>query len=250
MAAKRRRHKRARHHRKHRRNASAAPTASNPRRRRHRAKRRNPRRYVARTGRGRRMRTYRVRNKHGKRLFHVRGYRARRKNPGTGGLVAAAVAVGVGLLASVATSYVVDTFLSSQSAMVQTGVLVAVAGGAAFFLPNHPALAAGIATGLLLVPLAKQVYTIFPSLANPMPATPTASNPQIINPPAPGAAASLSALHRGMGRLHGMGKLAYYKKPNRANHRLNALHMGSLHMGNLGGSNNRSATLNRVFASR
>jgi hypothetical protein len=117
----------------------------------------------------------------------------------------------VGLVASIAVSYVIDTFMSTQSSTVQTGVLVAIAGGAAFFIAN-PAIVAGIATGLLLTPLAKIVYTAVPSLANPAVAVPTVS-----------AGSGMSALHlsrkqKQIRALHMMGKLQGHKQ-------LRALHL-------------------------
>jgi hypothetical protein len=259
--AKRRRHGKRRN--KRRNPGATTASVSNPRRRRRkhrahkrthrthkrthartRARRRNPgRRYAASRGPGqrKRARTFVHRNRHGRRLGHIRGWTAhRRKNPSADGILAAAIAVGVGLIATVVVGYAVDVMLASQSPAIQTSVLVAIAAGSALFLPTHPALAAGIATGLLIVPLSKQVYTWFPALANPAPlATPVVPSPTTAAAAAgsPAAtlastmvpattAAAMSALH--MGKMHPRHK------------QLRALHMGqatqpwqmrALHMG-------------------
>jgi hypothetical protein len=126
-----------------------------------------------------------VRNRHGRPLFRVKGFRARRVNPSVGNLVGTAAAVGVGLLASVGVGYVIDKFFADKSSAVQTGVLVVAAAGASFLIDN-PSVAAGVATGLLIVPLSKQIYTLFPSLAAPVPVV-SPSSPALLNPPAPGA---------------------------------------------------------------
>jgi hypothetical protein len=147
------------------------------------------RRYVASRGRGQhaRARTYPYRSKHGKMLGHIRGWRARRAN-GTSGIVSAAIAVGVGLLTSVAAGYLINAGSSSitalQSSTTQDVILLGLAAAAGYFVPN-PAVAAGMATGLLLVPLAKQVYASVPQLTG-------FSN-----------VATLNALHRpALGSLH------------------------------------------------
>lgn len=220
-------------------------------RRRSHAKRRTHRgrRFVASRGRGQRKKakTYRVRNRHGKPLFHVRGWRARRKNPGSQGLMEAAVAVGAGVLASVAVSYVVDKFLSTQSATVQTGVLVAVAAAGAFLIPSAT-IAAGVATGLLLIPISQKVYAALPSLSNPAPAANT-TTPAASTTPAATGTSGLGAIHRRIHNTHGrtfgslhMGLLHLPQK------RMGSLHMGSLHMGNVLGSS--QAGINRVPSSR
>lgn len=146
-------------------------------------------RYVASRGQGQhaRARTFPYRNKHGKMLGHVRGWRARRAN-GTSGIVSAAIAVGVGLLTSVAAGYLINAGSSSisalQSSATQDVILLGLAAAAGYFVPN-PAIAAGMATGLLLVPLAKQVYAAVPQLTG-------FSN-----------VATLNALHRpALGSLH------------------------------------------------
>jgi hypothetical protein len=228
MAKRRKRHGKRRHrnpaaarvanpHRKHRkrrhgrRRRTVTVRVTNPSKRR--KGRARARRYVATTGRGRRMRTFRRRNRHGKTLGHIRGYSAHRKrNPSADGILAAGVAVGIGLVTSVVVGYAVDTLLASQSGAVQTGVLVAVAAGSAFFLPTHPAIAAGIATGLLLVPLTKQVYSWFPALANPAPVTPAAAN---LSPTASAIASGATTA--------AVASTAT----------MNALHMRSLHMNSL-----------------
>jgi hypothetical protein len=221
------------------------------------------------------MRTYRLRNKHGRRLGHIRGYRARKKNPSADGIVAAAIAVGVGLVASVVVGYAVDTMLSTQTPGVQTGVLVALAAGSAFFLPTHPALAAGIATGLLLVPLTKQVYTWFPALANASPATQapvlspttaaTAASTTTIgttDPASLAAASGMSALHMRALHMRGMGKAARMHKQlngvtnTRSPWGMQGLHMNgggvagmsALHMRGMGNSFYRGAGVNPVTA--
>ncbi len=236
MARKRRRsHKRRTSYKRRRRNPSGTPTyparspraqakwgRSKPRRRKagsHRRRASHRRGYAASRGKGqhRRARTYRVRNRHGKPLFHVRGWRARRRNPGTAGIVAAAVGLAAGLAATVVASYAIDVFLSTQSSTVQTGVLVGLAAGAGFLIGN-PAIAAGVATGLLVVPLSKAVYSAVPALANPSPMASTTTTPVVATAPA------MSALHRRFGALH-MGKTTGHKK-------LRALHMGSaMHLG-------------------
>lgn len=186
-------------------------------------KRGRARRYVESRGKGQhaRARTYQVRNKHGKPKFHVRGWRARRAN-GTSGLVVGAIALGVGVLASVAASFLIDQALSTQSSTVQDGALLALAGAAAWFIPN-PAIVGGVVVGLLLVPAAKLIYGAVPSLAST-----NAGNPEQVLQTAvsttpgiatvPGTLTGLGALHRprmgalhaagfgGMGALHDMGE--------------------------------------------
>ena len=207
-------HRKARVHRRKRRSVAAAPRRRSHRRRG--VRRSRGRRYVAARGPGnrRKARTYRVRNRHGKPLFHVRGWRARRSNPGMSGVVAAAVGLAAGLAATLVASYAIDVFMSTQSTTVQTGVLVVLAGAAGFLIGN-PAVAAGIATGLLVVPLSKAVYTAMPSLANPSPMASSATTPVVTTSAAP----AMSALHRQYRALH-------IGKPN-AHHNLRALHIGN-----------------------
>jgi hypothetical protein len=135
-----------------------------------------------------------------KRPFHVRGRSAhRRKNP-SDTLMGAAIAVGVGVLTSVAASYLLDTLSTSvtslQSSTYQDGVLLVGAGAAAYWVKN-PAIAAGIATGLLLIPAAKLVYSVFPSLASA-----NTYNPQNPSVTMTSLHAPMSSLHRPMGSLH------------------------------------------------
>jgi hypothetical protein len=213
--------------------------------RRTRGRRSQARRYVANRGASgrKRARTYRVRNRHGKPLFHVRGWRARRANPSTDGLVVAAIAVGVGLTASITVGYVVDKFMANRSPAMQTAALAVVAAGVAFFVPN-PAISAGVATGLLVVPLAKQVYTWLPALANPAvpPALAPSGAPAALSPTAPamqqagGSAppsstsgmAPVSSSTTGLTGMHG-GFVRRHNKLGKAKPYLNALHMGALH---------------------
>jgi hypothetical protein len=244
MAAKRRRRAGKRRAGKRKTSVVRRKRHSVARKSHRRAKRRS---YVASRGKGghARMRTYRVKRR-GRRAFHVRGFRARlrRKNPGTAGLVAAAIGLGAGLAATLLASYAIDVFLGSQSSTVQTGVLV---GAAALtgFLVSSPAIAAGVVTGLLVVPLSKAVYNMVPSLANPTPLGGSAGV-TVLPGASSGAAAvsggsvvaNISALHRAnaMGSLH-MGKAGGNRRPghvasyNRAhtdgkggNLRLGALH--------------------------
>jgi hypothetical protein len=147
-------------------------------------------RYVTRTPRGL-MRTYKVRNRHGKPLFHARGWRAHKKNPASG-LLTCAIAVGVGTLVSVAASYVLDTVLSTQSTTIQTGFLVVLAGAACWFIPSA-AVAAGVATGLLLIPAAKLVYSYIPSLVAPAPMFQLAASST--TPASTSTSGAMSALH-------------------------------------------------------
>ena len=186
-------------------------------------------RYAAHT-KGKHARVYQLRNRHGKKLYHVKGFRARRVNPSVSGLVTAGVAVAVGLAASVLASYGIDTLLANKSPAVQNSVLVALAAGTAFFVP-YPAIAAGVATGLLVVPLAKALYKVFPSLANPSPAPSAALPPAVTITGGPSTAdvtstAAMSALH--MQALHARGIAALHVAPtSMAAVRANAARTGS-----------------------
>jgi hypothetical protein len=126
-----------------------------------------------------------VRNRHGRPLFRVKGFRARRVNPSFSNLVGTAAAVGIGLVATIGVGYIVDKFAADKSSAIQTGILVAAAAGASFLIDN-PSIAAGVATGLLIVPLSKQIYSLCPSLAAPVPVV-SPTSPALLNPPAPGA---------------------------------------------------------------
>jgi len=157
------------------------------------------------------MRTYRLRNKHGRRLGHVRGWRARRVN-GSSGLMVGAIALGVGVLASVAASYVLDTISGGQTSAtltpaVQDGILIALAGAAAWFIPN-PAIVGGVVTGLLLIPAAKMIYSAVPSLASAS----AGSNPEaILGTPSAGTQSAIPSSTSGIasvpGTLTGMGAM-------------------------------------------
>lgn len=228
--------------RRRRKNASVRTTTvvrtGRTRRRARRSSRRRRRnanpgraRYAART-RGKRARVYKVRNRHGKALFRIKGFRARRVNPSTDGLVVAAIAVGAGLVASIGVGYVVDKFMAAKSPAMQTAALAVVAGAFAFFVPN-PALAAGVATGLLVVPLAKQVYSWFPSLANP--AVPPALAP------VPGAAPALSPTAAAAVGLAASAPTSAGGTPvsSAIPAAMNALHMSALHRGMGGGFKRR-----------
>jgi hypothetical protein len=195
MAKKARKHGSKKRSGSRKRNAARVANSRPPRRRSVRPRRTNgSRRFVGHRGR---QRTFHV-GKQYNRQFHVRGTRARRIN-GRDTLMGAAIAVGVGVAASVAASYLLDTLSTSvtslQSSTAQDGVLLVGAAGAAFYIKN-PAIAAGVATGLLLIPLAKLIYSTFPSLASA-----NSYNPQ--NP-----SVTMTSLHRPMGSLHGaMGSL-------------------------------------------
>jgi hypothetical protein len=208
-------------HRRRRRNPSVATayptgggarTGGTHRPRRHKAKRKGrarARRYTSGSHKGRRIRTYKVRNRHGKSLFHVRGWRAHRAN-GKDGLMAAAIAVGAGVVTSIAASFLLDTLSTSvtslQSSTYQEGVLLVTAGLAAWFIPS-PIVAAGVATGLLLIPLAKLVYSAAPSLASTYSYNP--ENPSVtmqsLHRPIGSLHRPLGSLHRAIGSLHGIG---------------------------------------------
>lgn len=207
---------------------SAARTGANDNGRR-RAKRRTKRRAgsssagVRRPGRSRRryaVGTGPVRDYKRRGRGYVRGRAMRRVN-GLGAFASAGIALLAGVAVSVAAGFLIDSALSTQTSTVQDGALLAVAAGSVYFIKN-PVIAAGVATGLLLIPAAKLVYSLLPSLASA-----NASNPE--NPNAMAAAvaaattttttAGLGALHRrdglfGMGSLHlgdemvaGMGSL-------------------------------------------
>jgi hypothetical protein len=224
--------RRRRKHRSHRKNPRKNPRArvGNPRKHRAAKRRVHRRRYVASRGPGehRKMRTYRLRNKHGKRLGHVRGWRARRVN-GSSGLMVGAIALGVGVLASVAASYLIDQTLSTQSTTVQDGVLVSLAGLAAWFIPS-PAIVGGVVTGLLLVPAAKMIYAAIPSLA-----TPNSTNPEGVGATSSQTAASSTSSTSGIasvpGTLTGLGAMRALQSANQ----WGALHrpgrIGALHSG-------------------
>jgi hypothetical protein len=177
------------------------------------------------------MRTYRLRGKRGKRLGFVKGFRTRRSNPGTANFVPVLAALAAGALAAIASGYAIDMFMSTSTPTTQTGVLV-VAAGAAAFLIGSPALAAGTAVGLLLVPLTKAVYAAVPTLANPTPygTTPAPALPPATDPNAP--APSIVGLH--MAGLHGSG--------------IRGLHMAGLErgaMGFMGRGDPRASTMSR-----
>ena len=212
-------------HRRRRRNPSVATayptgggarTGGTHRPRRHKAKRKGrarARRYTSGSHKGRRIQTYKVRNRHGKSLFHVRGWRAHRAN-GSSGLMVAAIAVGAGVVTSIAASFLLDQLSSSvtslQSSSMQDGVLLGLAGLAAWFIPN-PAIVGGVATGLLLIPLAKLVYSAVPSLASSNSYNP--QNPSVtmtgmygsLHRPLGSLHRPIGALHRAIGSLHGIG---------------------------------------------
>jgi hypothetical protein len=205
----------------------------------------NPRkRFRASRGKGQHapMRTYRVKRRSG--VIHVRGWRARKKNPGMDGLTQAAIALACGLGATILTSYVVDVAMGTQSATTQTLAQVAIAAGAALLIPN-PVIAAGVVTGILVFPLSRMIYTAVPALANPAPAVSA-----VVPTPSLGALRNrhrMQALH--MGSLH---------KQNG----MKALHMSALHMDGLtqgtpagqafarGARPGMSGALRAAFASR
>jgi hypothetical protein len=221
------------HARKHARKRTENPS------KKHRARKRNPRRgYAASNGRGSKMRTYRIKRR-GRPAFHVRGFSAhRRKNPGVAGFIAAGIALGAGFAVSVISAYAIDILLPTQSALVQNGVLLTIAAGSVYFISN-PAVAAGVATGLLLVPLAKAFYSAFPSLANPTPlggstaVLNSAPIPAVAAPASVSANVSLSALHgRKLGALHRSGSYGALHMQHAAgfNKRESNKRLGSLHM--------------------
>jgi uncharacterized membrane protein len=153
--------------------------------------------------------------------------------------VTAAVAVGAGLAATLLVSYAIDVFASTQSSMVQTGILVAVAAGVAFFV-SSPAIAAGVATGLLVVPLSKAVYNAVPSLANPTPmggSTVPSAAPAAATATTSVSALHMRALHRGSHNagLRGYGKTTGHKQ-------LRAMHVPS---GSIQALHLRGVTMNR-----
>jgi len=143
--------------------------------------------------------------------------------------------VGAGLAATLLVSYAIDVFASTQSSMVQTGILVAVAAGVAYFV-SSPAIAAGVATGLLVVPLSKAVYNAVPSLANP---APMGGSPTVAPATASTSVSALHmrALHRGSHNagLRAVGKTSGHKQ-------LRAMHVPS---GSIQALHLRGVTMNR-----
>jgi hypothetical protein len=166
-----------------RRGRMAKPANSNARRTRRRA-RKSTRRYSRKSGsrnvfqvkspRGR-TRSYPRRNKHGRTLGHVRGWpSSRRRNNGASGLLVGLTALGAGVLVSVAASYLIDAGTTAAAAggttnpnapMIVDGILIGMAAAAAYWIPS-PAVVGGVVTGLLLIPAAKLIYTLIPSLAS------------------------------------------------------------------------------------
>jgi hypothetical protein len=228
MAAKKRRKHKAKKNPKRHAKRRTHKRVGNPRRHLRRRARRNPAR-----------RTHA--RKHARRAnpSRRRVYR-RRRNPGTEGFTVAAVAVASGLAAAIVSSYVIDVFFPNQSPVVQTGILVVASAGVAYYVAS-PAIVAGAAVGLLLVPVSKSVYKFAPALANPQPMASSAP------PPVPMSALHLRALHAGK-RNAGIRKLTRHKRLNGLNlsHRIPGAGMGALHL--RGVTINRGAGKNPVLA--
>jgi len=185
----------------------------NPRRRRNRAKRRNAHKAFFLMPRKKHRKRSNPRRHHAKRRNP--SHRRRRRNPG-GSLdliKSAAIAVAAGVAVGLAGTVLVNGALSSSTSTTKTGALAALAAGAALALPTHPALAAGIATGLLLIPGQQLLAGILPAnLLGASTVTPPATTPvgSQFGPPSPPATSGLGRLYpmgvrRGMGRLYPSG---------------------------------------------
>jgi hypothetical protein len=87
----------------------------------------------------------------------------RRRNPSFASLLPIFKAAGAGVVVGLIGTNLINSVLSSQSANVKTLGLAGAAAGAAMLLPGSPVLAAGIATGLLLVPGQQLLAGILPA---------------------------------------------------------------------------------------
>jgi hypothetical protein len=163
------------------------------------------------------------RRRHRRRSNPGRRHHARRRNPSrrrrrnpdwTGAVKSTAIAVLAGIGVGLAGTVLVNGAMKTSSPTVKSVALVVLAGGAAIALEHNPALAAGIATGLLLVPGQALLSSVLPpSLVGQTAAAqlPGAPGSTVAGPPNPPGTAGLGYLNRSgfaprrMGMLHGRG---------------------------------------------